>query len=115
MLIKQQTLEQVYQVGGIIGVSLILFYCLVQVFNPRIKEGVMGCAIYLMIATSCIFWLFHMFNGVYPHRTTTTLICGVAADLTRRMILLSPMWARFKCWWFMQVKQARAINESRRK
>jgi len=115
MLIKQQVLEQIYQVSGIIGVSMILFYCLVQVFNPRIKEGVVGCAIYCVISTACIFWLFHMFNGTYPHRTTTTMINGIAALMMRRLILMSPLWTRFKCWWFMQVKKSRAINQSRSK
>ena len=115
MLIKQQVLEQIYQVSGIIGVSMILFYCLVQVFDQRIKEGVLGCVIYCVISTSCIFWLFHMFNGTYPHRTTTTMICGIAALMMRRLVLISPLWSRFKCWWFMQVKQSRAINENRKR
>lgn len=115
MLIKAQTLENVYQTGGIIGVSLILFYCLVQIFDPRIKEGVLGCMVYMIVATSCVAWLFHMFQGTFPHRTTTTMICGIAALMTRRLILMSPVWTHFKAWWFIQAKAARAQNQNRRK
>lgn len=115
MFIKAQTLESVYQAGGIIGVSLILFYCLVQIFDPRIKEGAIGCAVYMVIATSCIAWLFHMFQGTFPHRTTTTLICGIAVLMMRRLFLMSPAWARFKAWWFIEAKAARERNENRRK
>lgn len=115
MFIKAQTLESVYQASGIIGVSLILFYCLVQIFDPRIKEGAIGCTVYMVIATSCIAWLFHMFQGTFPHRTTTTMICGIAVLMMRRLFLMSPVWTRFKCWWFIQVKKSRAINQSRSK
>jgi len=114
MLIKAQDLESIYQTSGIIGVSLILFYCLVQVFDTRVKEGALGCVVYLVIATSCVAWLFHMFMGTFPHRTTTTLICGIAVLMMRRLILLSPLWTRFKSWWFMRVKIAKAANATRR-
>lgn len=115
MFIKAQVLEQIYQASGIIGVSLILFYCVVQIFDPRVKEGAIGGIVYMVIATSCVAWLFHMFQGTFPHRTTITMICGIAALMMRRLILLSPVWSRFKAWWFIQAKAARAANESRRK
>ncbi len=115
MFIKAQTLESVYQVGGIISVTLILFYCLVQIFDKRINEGVLGCVVYMVIATSCLAWLFHMFQGTFPHRTTTTMITGIAVLMTRRLVLMSPWWARFKAAWFIEAKAARAKNANRRK
>jgi len=115
MFIKANTLESIYQASGIIGVSLILFYCVVQIFDPRVKEGALGGIFYMVIASSCVAWLFHMFQGTFPHRTTITMICGIAALMTRRLILLSPGWMRFKAWWFIQAKAAKAENLNRRK
>ncbi len=102
-----------YNSLGLIGSLLILFYCMVQVFDSRIDDGVIGRVLYLAISTCCIAALIHMVQGVHPPRTVNTLLIFVGVAMVRRMVLASASWQRFRSWYILQVKQAKAHNRSK--
>lgn len=108
-------IDQLYQVAGLIGCMVILIYCLVQVFSPKIREGVLGCILYLTASTACVAWLIHMQQGTYPHRTTIVLMVSIASLMARRLVLMTSHWRRFRSWYFLQVKHAKSHNAARRK
>lgn len=101
-----------YNSLGLIGSLLILVYCVVQVFDPRIKEGLLGCALYLAISTCCVAAIIHMLQGIHPPRTVNTMLVFVGAAMTRRLIISTATWLRFRAWWFLKVKEARSHNRS---
>lgn len=98
---------------GIIGAMMILFYCLVQVFDPRIREGVLGCMLYLSISTCCLAALIHMLQGTHPPITINTMMALIGVLMLRRMLLSTPQWVRFKAWYFLKAKEAKAHNRSK--
>lgn len=102
-----------YNSVGLLGSVLILIYCLVQVFDPKIKEGLAGCFIYLCISTCCIAAIIHMLQGIHPPRTVNTLLAFVGLGMMRRLLLATPSWQKIRMRWFMLVKRARAHNRSR--
>lgn len=102
-----------YNSLGLIGSMMILWYCMVQVFDNRIDDGLLGRLLYLSIATCCIAALIHMVQGVHPPRTVNTLLVFVGAAMVRRMILASPGWSRFRLRYTMMVKRAKAHNRSK--
>lgn len=113
MITKSLYLSQLFSSIGVVSVLTIMLVCLVQVFSPRIKEGVLGCIFYLGASTACIAWLINMIQGTFPHRTTVTLLSFIAGLMLRRLVLSTDTWARFKCWYFMKIKEAKAFNRSR--
>lgn len=102
-----------YNSLGLLGSVLIMVYCLVQVFDPRIKEGLLGCALYLAISTCCLAAVIHMLQGVHPPRTVNTLIAFVGLAMMRRLVISTPSWLRIRSKWMLLVKEARAHNRSR--
>lgn len=102
-----------YNSLGLIGSLLILGYCVVQVFDNAIDDGLFGRLLYLCIATCCIAAVIHMVQGVHPPRTVNTLLAFVGVAMVRRMVIKSATWLRLKAKWFMLVKEARAHNRSR--
>lgn len=102
-----------YNSLGLIGSMLILWYCMVQVFDTRIDDGLLGRLLYLSIATCCIAAVIHMVQGVHPPRTVNTLLVFVGAAMVRRMVLASPAWARLRGRYAMMVKRAKAHNRSK--
>lgn len=106
-------LTMFYNSLGLTGCLLILGYCIAQVFDTRIDDGFFGRLLYLAIATCCIAAIIHMVQGVHPPRTVNTLLAFVGAAMVRRMVIMTPTWARLRSWWFIKVKEARALNRSR--
>ena len=102
-----------YNSLGLVGSLLILAYCLVQVFDKRVDDGVVGRLLYLSIATCCIAALIHMVQGVHPPRTVNTLLVFVGLAMCRRMVMLSPWWAHVRSRYTLMVKQAKAHNRSK--
>lgn len=102
-----------YNTLGLTGSLLILFYCLVQVFDTRIDDGLLGRVLYLGISTCCIAAIIHMVQGVHPPRTVNTLLVFIGVTMVRRMVLSSGAWQRFRSWYTLQVKQAKAHNRSK--
>lgn len=98
---------------GLVGVLLILFYCMVQVFDTRIHDGTVGRLLYLAISTCCLAAVIHMVQGVHPPRTVNTLLVFIGFAMLRRLALSTPSWARFRAWYFIKVKAAKAHNRSR--
>lgn len=103
-----------YNTLGLVGALMILCYSVVQVFDSRIDDGLFGRLIYLAIATSCIAAVIHMVQGIHPPRTVNTVLAFVGIAMVRRMVIMTPTWARWRANWFIMVKHARAHNRSRR-
>lgn len=102
-----------YNSLGLVGSLLILFYCLVQVFDKHIDDGVLGRMLYLAIATCCIAALIHMVQGVHPPRTVNTLLVFLGLAMVRRMVIQSPWWAGVRSRYTLMVKRAKAHNRSK--
>lgn len=99
-----------YNTLGLVGVLMILFYCLMQVFDHRIDDGLLGRALYLSISTCCIAAVIHMVQGVHPPRTVNTLLVFVGIAMLRKMFVSSPAWARIRSKYSIMVKEAKAYN-----
>lgn len=102
-----------YNSLGLIGSLLILVYCLVQVFDNRVQDGMLGRLLYLSISTCCIAALIHMVQGVHPPRTVNTMLAFLGAAMIRRMVLSTPAWSKLRARWVIIAKQARAHNRSK--
>lgn len=102
-----------YNSLGLIGSILILTYCMVQVFDSRIDDGLFGRILYLGISTCCIAAVIHMVQGVHPPRTVNTMLVFIGVTMVRRLILVSALWQRLRSWYTLQVKQAKAHNRSK--
>lgn len=102
-----------YNSLGLIGSILILTYCMVQVFDHRIDDGLIGRILYLSISTCCIAAIIHMVQGVHPPRTVNTMLVFIGVTMVRRLVLVSVSWQRFRSWYTLQVKRAKAHNRSK--
>lgn len=103
--------SQGYQIAAIIAVATLLLTCLWAIFSDRVRDGVIGRAIYSVAAMACAAALLHMSKGVYPQRTTIVLeVC--AAVWAVRQITVYYFWDAIRGRYFFELRRLRSQQKA---
>jgi len=100
-----------YQIAALCSVTAIMLACLWAIFSDRVKDGLIGRAIYSLGALAALAALIHMAQGTFPQRTTITLEVCAALWATRQVVVYY-FWDATRRKYFFELRRLKSQRKA---